>query len=400
MRKEAVVISTVGQKVAAATVALAAVVSTSCSSWTPGVSQSSTPPTSAPAGAAIKATTAAADAFLDTLDAGQKKTVLFDWDDKEQKQRWSNFPAADSPRGGLEWGELDEAQRNAWLAVMKASLSDEGYQRVIAEWNADDAHAAQTGEWNLYGTKHYYVALIGVPSDSKPWMWQFDGHHLAINATLAGGRISLTPSFIGTQPARYTDAAGTIVRPLGDIEDDSFALMNSLDATQQQAAVLGSDPIDVVLGPGRDGKTLAAEGLALAQLNDAQKAAALKLIGHYTGMVDDADADTRLDEITSSIDQTYFAWYGPTTAGDAAYFRFTGPTLLIEYAPQPAGGGPGGGPGGRPPRGGQPRGPKPPQPGTPTDTAPTTKAIPDATIDHIHGIYRNPTNEYGAKYAP
>jgi len=74
-----------------------------------------------------------------------------------------------------------------------------------------------------------------------------------------------------------------------------------------------------------------------------QQAAALTLIGHYTGLVNDADAAARLDEVRSGLSETYFAWYGPTTPGSPANFRVTGPTVVIEYAPQGAGGGPGGG---------------------------------------------------------
>jgi hypothetical protein len=91
-----------------------------------------------------------------------------------------------------------------------------------------------------------------------------------------------------------------------------------------------------------------------------QQAALLKLIGHYTGLANDTTAAARMAEVKSTLDQTYFAWYGPTTKGSAAYFRITGPTLVIEYSPQQMGG--------------------------------------DAA-NHIHGIYRDPTNDYGAKYA-
>ncbi len=45
---------------------------------------------------------------------------------------------------------------------------------------------------------------------------------MTVNATIAGPNISLTLSFIGAQPASYTDAAGKTVRPLGDIEDEAF----------------------------------------------------------------------------------------------------------------------------------------------------------------------------------
>jgi hypothetical protein len=50
-------------------------------------------------------------------------------------------------------------------------------------------------------------------------------------------------------------------------------LVNTLDATQQKSAVLGSSPIDLVLGPGQDGKTLQPEGLPAAQMTADQKAA-------------------------------------------------------------------------------------------------------------------------------
>jgi hypothetical protein len=265
------------------------------------------------------------------------------------------------------WGNLNATTQNAWMAIMQASLSTEGFDRVMSEWNADDALAAQQGGGGMmFGKKYYFIALIGVPSDSGPWMWQFGGHHVTVNATVAGGHISVTPSFIGAQPSSYTDA-GKTVRPLGDIADEAFALVNSLDAAGKSAAVRGSTVIDVVLGPGQDGKTVAAEGLQVSKMTADQQAAVWKLVGHYTGLVNAAEAAARMTEVKSTPDQTYFAWYGPTTAGAAAYFRVSGPTVVVEYSPQ-GGGGPGGGGSG-------------------------------ASVDHIHGIYRDPTNDYGAKYA-
>lgn len=349
----------------------------------------------APAGSVTPEVTAAATAFLATLDDSQKDTVSFDWTDTEQKQRWSNFPAALYERAGLRWGDLNETQQNAWLAIMQESLSAEGYDRVLAEWEADEALATQTGQTDQYGKQYYYLALIGTPADDGPWMWQWGGHHVTVNATVASGVVSVTPSFIGDQPASYTDASGKTVRPLGDIEDEAFALVNSLDDTQKQTAVLGDTPIDLVLGPGEDGKTIVGEGILLSALNAEQQAAALKVIGHYTGLVDDTDAATRMDEVRSVLDQTYFAWYGPTTTGSAAYFRFSGPNVVIEYAPQ--GGGAGAGGGGTPPSG-APSGGTPPSGGA----APQGQSggqITSASTDHIHGVYRDPSNEYGAKYA-
>jgi Protein of unknown function (DUF3500) len=374
-------------------------VATACSSGTSGSTATSTAPSASAAatasrGATTARVTAAANAFLATLDDTQKDTVSFDWTDTAQKQRWSNFPPVAFQRAGLMWGDLSQAQQDAFLAIMQVSLSAEGYDRVMAEWAADDANAAVTGQSDLFGKKYYYVALIGTPSDTGPWMYQFGGHHLAVNATIAGGTISATPSFIGDQPASYTDASGQTVRPLGDIEDEAFALVNTLDATQKQAAVLGDTPINLVLGPGEDGETIAPEGVALSQLTAQQQAAALTLIGHHTGLVDATDAAARMDEIKAGLGQTSFAWYGPTTAGSPAYFRFTGPTVVIEYAPQGGGGPPSGGapPSGAPQSGGG-------QGGGGSPDAQAGATISEASLDHIHGIYRDPTNEYGSKYA-
>jgi hypothetical protein len=64
---------------------------------------------------------------------------------------------------------LSQAQQEAWLGIMQASLSSEGYQRVLAEWNADEAlaqHGGGGGGQTQFGKKYYYIALIGTPSDS------------------------------------------------------------------------------------------------------------------------------------------------------------------------------------------------------------------------------------------
>lgn len=336
--------------------ALVAVLTGSCTS--DDAAPATPPPVSAaPERSVAPAVTAAANALLATLDEDQKHAVQFAWTDTAQKQRWSDLPTGRFTRAGLRWSDLNSEQRDAWLAVMRTSLSPEGYQRVLAEWAADDANALQTGETTLFGEQYYYLALIGTPSDGAPWMWQFGGHHVTINAAVAGGRVSLSPSFIGGQPATYVDPEGATVRPLGDIEKLAFSLVNSLEADRRRAAVLGPTPIDLVLGPGQDGRNLAPEGLPVSRMSTGQQAMALALIGHYTGLVNSVDAEARTAEIRSALGQTYFAWYGPTTPGSPAYFRFTGPTLVIEYAPQ------------------------------------------NATTSHIHGIYRDPTNEYGARYA-
>ena len=322
--------------------------------------ESATPASTGSAVSATPAIVAATDAFLATLSDDERGAVLFDWTNTEQKQRWSNLPEGGFERAGLMWGNLAETQQEAWLAVMAATLSTEGYTRVLAEWNADDQLGGGGGGGGLtFGSNYYWIAIIGTPSETDPWQWQWGGHHVTVNATIMGDNLALTPSFIGVQPASYTDADGNTVRPLGDIEDEAFALINALDASQQQSAILGSTSIDLVLGPGQDGKTIQSEGLPASELTADQRTSLLSLIGHYARLANDAAAAVRMEEITSTLDDTYLAWYGSTTAGEAGYFRITGPTLVIEYAPQQMGGN---------------------------------------AVNHIHGIYRYPVNDFGVSF--
>ncbi len=280
--------------------------------------------------------------------------MQFAWTDTTQKKKWSNLPQGLYTRSGLMWGNLTTTQQNAWLAVMQATLSPEGYQRVRQEWRADDFLAS--GGSLQYGQQYYWIALIGTPSATTPWQWQWGGHHVTVNATISGTEVALYPSFIGAQPAGYTDAGAT-VKPLGDIWDSSYALLSSLTTAQKSQAVRGSTYIDLLYGPGQDSRAPVYEGVPGSSLTDAQKTLLLTLISKYGNLVNAEDAASRLAEIQATLDQTYFAWYGPTTSTGAAYFRVTGPRVIIEYSPQSMGG---------------------------------------TASNHIHGIYRDPQNDYGA----
>lgn len=315
-------------------------------------------PDPVPAGAFADTTpaiVAAANAFLATLTTAQKTAVQYAWTNTTQKKKWSNLPQGLYTRSGLMWGNLTTAQQNAWLAVMQATLSPAGYQRVRQEWAADDKLASGGGL--LYGQQYYWIALIGTPSATTPWQWQWGGHHVTVNATVSGTEVALYPSFIGAQPASYTGSTGTTVKPLGDIWTSAYTLVSSLTTAQKAQAVKGSTYIDLLYGPGQDARAPLYEGVAGSALTAAQKTQLLALIGGYANLVNAEDAATRLAEIQATLDQTYFAWYGPTTSTGAAYFRVTGPRVIIEYSPQAMGG---------------------------------------TAANHIHGIYRDPQNDYGA----
>jgi hypothetical protein len=312
---------------------------------------------------------AAAQALVATLDDTGRAKVQFPFGGP-QKTRWSNLPSPLFERQGLRLADLTAPQRAAAMAVVATALSRAGYQKVEAIMQGDEVLRTQAaggrggggreggrgpGRGPSFGKDEYYVAFVGTPSTTQPWTLQFGGHHLAINLTIGGSQASMTPSLPAAQPATYS-IEGRTVRPLGAENDKAFALINALDEAQRGQAVLNYRVADLVLGPGQDGKTIQPEGVRASALTVSQQSMLLELVREWAGIMADGYANARMAEITADLANTYFAWSGPTANGQAAYFRVQGPTVVIEYAPQ-------------------------------------------GNVDHIHTIYRDPTNDYGAKFA-
>jgi hypothetical protein len=305
-------------------------------------------------------TVAAAEALISTLDAAQRSAVVFAYTNQVQRRLWSNLPTPMVRRTGLRWGDLKPDQLKAAEGVLKAALSGMGYEKVMNIVEAEEVLKNSPGNpGNLvFGKDEFYLSFVGAPSAEKPWMIQFGGHHLAINVTVAGTNGVLTPSLTCTQPASF-QRDGKTVRPLGRENDLAFQLMGTLDASQKSAAVLGARFRDIVLGPGQDGRRIAPEGVKVSTFTPDQRKLLLELVSQWVGIIRDDAAAAKMSEIEGNLDQTWFAWSGPTEPGSAAYFRIQGPTVVIEYAPQSLGG---------------------------------------SALNHTHTIYRDPTNDYGSRF--
>jgi hypothetical protein len=326
-----------------------------------GLAQRPAAPTSASPGTSSDATSrivSSAQALLKTLDDAGRAKLQFPFEGP-QKTKWSNLPSGIFQREGVRIGDLTQPQRAAAMALLSTALSRDGYQKVTDIMRGDEVlrknGGGRGGGGVKFGEDEYYLAFLGTPSVTAPWMLQFGGHHLAINLTMAGSQATLAPSLPATQPATFT-VEGRTVRPLGNENDKAFALINALDDAQRGQAILNYRVSDLVLGPGQDGRMIQPEGIRASALSPTQQTMLLGIVHEWAGIMTDAFAGPRMADIRSSLPQTYFAWSGPTTNGSAAYFRIQGPTLVIEYAPQ-------------------------------------------GGVDHIHTIYRDPTNDYGAKFA-
>ena len=189
------------------------------------VNGQSLPSPATPAGDTTPKVVAAAQSFLATLNATQLAKVSFGFNDQAQRVKWSNFPQGIFSRNGLRMGDLSAEQRQAAMAVVSSTLSAKGFQKTLDIMNGDQVLKGQGGAGgNLtFGSDYYYISILGTPSTDTPWMWQFGGHHLAINATIVKDKIVLTPTLTAAQPANFT-FDGKTVRPLGAENDKAFAL--------------------------------------------------------------------------------------------------------------------------------------------------------------------------------
>lgn len=312
-------------------------------------------------GDAAAATLAATQAFLATLDDAQRTAVAGERTAANLGQ-WSNLPDGLFERAGLRLDALNDAQKAAVQKVLQAALSPEGYAQVSQITTADGVLATQGGPQLDFGADHYWIRLLGSPAPTGAWTIQYGGHHLAVNVTVDGSAVTLAPTLWGAQPASY-EAAGTSAEPLCGETTKAFALVDALDANQQQEAILDTEVKEIVLGAGQDGKTLAQEGVNASTFTDAQKKLLLDLVDEWIRPLDAENAAAKLAAVEQNLDRTTFAWYGSTEIGNPIYYRVQGPTFTIEFAHQQGQGANAGG------------------------------------ITHIHAIYREPGNDYGAQLA-
>ena len=143
-----------------------------------------------------------------------------------------------------------------------------------------------------FGADNYFVAFLGAPSATAPWMLQFGGHHLAINATVVGPNLTLSPSLTGGQPTRYMKDG----KPIYIVETEvkqANAVLASLTPDQRKRAVVSPQRIDLVLGPGHDGQALQPEGVPVSSMTEAQKAQLLKLVEARLGILNARTAQSR-----------------------------------------------------------------------------------------------------------
>jgi hypothetical protein len=272
----------------------------------------------------------AAQRFLAGLDDAQRERTSFAADDIEWR-RWNNVHRY--ARAGVSFEEMSETQRELAFGLMAAGLSAKGLRtsRDIMRLNG---HLADIRDnYEEYGEFLYHITVMGEPSETRPWGWQLDGHHLIINYFVLGDQVVMTPTFMGSEPviAGPGRFEGTAV--LQDEQDRGLALMRALRPAQRRAAAIDTAKTrnNSLAQAFRDNLVLDYAGIRGSELDAVQRAALLELVGEYVGNMADGHARVRMEEVEAHLDDTYFAWIGGLGEEDAFYYRVHSPVILIEF---------------------------------------------------------------------
>ncbi len=293
---------------------------------------------------------AAAKAFIAGL-APRAGDASFEFTDEERFD-WHYTPRY---RDGIKIGDLIDRQREDLKTLMRSTLSSRGILKVRDIMALEAILAGIEGSsLSFRDPEKYFVSVFGTPGEF-PWGWRFEGHHLSINVTVpAAGEVSVTPTFLGTNPMRV---------PSGEhkgkfIQYDEFILalrlMRSLKPEQKAKAKIGDRSLgNIVAGPGRGDALDTPEGLPVTELDASQRILLLQLINTYVGLARNEIGTPYMKLVEEGWAETRFAWAGPVSETDAFYYRVHGPRLLIEFDNTQGGG------------------------------------------NHVHSLWRDPVNDFG-----
>jgi len=274
--------------------------------------------------------------FVDALLVEQRATAIREFTD-DARYDWHYIPK--SGRKGLPLGAMTGRQAALAHAVLQAALSETGYGKTEGimrlEGILGEIEAAQ-GRENARAFRdpgNYFVTVFGEPVVGGDWGLSFEGHHVSLNFTVAGGEVvASSPAFLGANPHRVPQGEQEGWRVLGAEEDRARALLASLDAAQlEEAVVTPHAPRDLFSGAERRVPSMKAEGLPAWSMTAEQKELLHALILEYADNVAGDAARERHAQIESGGDDIWFAWMGSTERGEPHYYVIQAPEFLIEY---------------------------------------------------------------------
>jgi Protein of unknown function (DUF3500) len=314
----------------------------------------------------------AAIALYNSFDQMQNISGRLNFNDTA-RLKWNNLPVGLRARVGTSIGNMTDDQRKLLHRILSVSLSSQGYLKATSIMHLDNLlnryydTLFYKKEINdtvygfiqslLWSHKNYFFAFFGQPTD-KTWGYKLEGHHLSINFTFVNDKLSVTPFFIGTDPAEYPNSEYAGWRVLGQEEDLGIKLIHLLTPAQQKKATMSTAVPKDIITAAESGKRLVDNwGITGAEMNNKQKAVLQYIIREFVFNLEYEKAVIEYDKIINAgIDKIYFGWIGEYDEKVPHYYVLNGLTFLIEF---------------------------------------DNNGGPRNSANHIHAIWREKGNEYG-----
>ena len=295
----------------------------------------------------------AAQAFLDTLDPQQRAAAVMPMN-TDERATWSNLPIIMVRPAGVLVKDMTDEQRRAAHALMRATMSSQGYGKFAGIMLLEDqlhrmeSQRLQSDEERrkdpmakaFVATRdfgNYAIAIFGTPGNAD-WGWKIAGHHAAANFTISDGRVAFTPTFLGSSPMEIQDGRYAGLMALAHEGRRGIELMQSLTDEQRKMATVAAEAAgNVFEGPGRRNSLENYEGLSASDLSKEQRHLLKRLVAEYLHNADHDAAQAQMAAIDEAgWDKLWFSWRGPVDAAGMFYYRVHGPRILIEYNRQDA----------------------------------------------------------------
>ena len=274
--------------------------------------------------------------FLNTLDPELKSKTIFTLDSEERL----NFNFIPIIRKGPTFHDFNDEQKQAAMALLRASLSAEGFRKtkeIIALENV--LLELEGGNFKMpdgsgRDALNYHFCVFNDPATEQFWGWRFEGHHISFNFVGSSGKIvASTPSFLGSNPAIVREGKQKGKEVLKMESELGFAMVNSLSKEQLGKALFSEEaPREIFTTNKQEVTNLDPLGISYADLNKDQKKALEKLLMVYLDNYESRFSNSLLDKINASgMENLSFAWAGSLAPGKGHYYRIQSPEILIEY---------------------------------------------------------------------
>ena len=254
----------------------------------------------------------AASAFLASLTEDQRAAATFEFTGDE-RTRFHFIPVEMFERRGVMIADMTPTQRERAHDLLEAGLSQQGYLTTTQVMELEDVLLALEGGGRFARDRDEYLfSIFGTPGADE-WAWRFEGHHISLHFTIAGGTVAvMTPAFLGANPAEVREGPQAGRRVLGDREDAGRALVRALDPSQRGRAIIHVDaPRDILTGADLDIERFGDEGVSVADLGAAQRRMLFELIDVYLSLMSDDIAEQRRSRLLADdTDSIRFAWAG------------------------------------------------------------------------------------------